>query len=60
MFMHVPHFIEVFIVLCICVCTHSVVEGDGSSGWVVLVCLLMCCSLGEEGREESVISSTSS
>ncbi len=60
MFMHVPHFIEVFIVLYTCVCTHSVVEGEESSGWVVQVSLLVCCSLGEEGREESVISSTSS
>jgi len=36
------------------------VDGDESSGWVVLICLLVCWSLGEEGRDESVISSNSS
>lgn len=60
MFMHVPHFIQVSNTVYMRVCTHSVVEGDEHSGWVVLVCLSVCCSLGEEGREESVISSNSS
>lgn len=41
-------------------CTHSVVDGDDLSGWEMLVCLLVCGSMGEEGMEESVISSISS
>lgn len=38
--------------------THSVVEGEERSV-AMLPCLLLCCSLGEEGTE-SVISSISS